>query len=68
MSEPDELLFPDKPAGRLRIYAWSPNDPPAGYVGLLKVGQTTKGDVNERIRESQGQMQQPYTLHVDEPA
>ena len=51
MSEPDESLFPDKPAGRLRIYAWSPNDPPAGYSGLIKVGQTTKADVNERIRE-----------------
>ncbi|MCO5216497.1 MAG: hypothetical protein M9950_10135 [Thermomicrobiales bacterium] len=34
----------------------------------LKVGQTTKADVNERIRESQGQMQQAYTLHVDKMA
>lgn len=34
----------------------------------MKVGQTTKANVNERIRESQGQMQQPYTLHVDELA
>ena len=32
------------------------------------MGQTTKIDVNERIRESQGQMQQAYTLHVDESA
>lgn len=63
----DELL-PEKPDARLRIYAWSPNDPPAGYAGLLKVGQTTKTDVNARIRESQGQMQQAYTLHVDELA
>ena len=63
----DELL-PEKPEARLRIYAWSPNDPPAGYAGLLKVGQTTKADVNARIRESQGQMQQVYTLHVDELA
>ncbi|TXH41646.1 MAG: restriction endonuclease, partial [Actinobacteria bacterium] len=61
-------LFPEKPESRLRIYAWSPNDPPAEYVGLLKVGQTTKADVNARIRESQGQMQQAYTLHVDELA
>ncbi|MDJ0314589.1 DEAD/DEAH box helicase family protein [Arthrobacter sp. H35-D1] len=53
---------------RLRIYAWTPNDPPANYAGLIKVGQTTKVDVNERIRESQGQMQQTYTLHVDEAA
>lgn len=63
----DELL-PEKPTARLRIYAWSPNDPPAGYAGLLKVGQTTKSDVNARIRQSQGQMQQAYTLHVDELA
>lgn len=63
----DELL-PERPKARLRIYAWSPNDPPAGYTGLLKVGQTTKTDVNARIRESQGQMQQAYTLHVDELA
>ena len=63
----DELL-PEKPEARLRIYAWSPNDPPAGYAGLLKVGQTTKADVNARIRESQGQIQQVYTLHVDELA
>ena len=63
----DELL-PERPTARLRIYAWSPNDPPVGYAGLLKVGQTTKADVNARIRESQGQMQQAYTLHVDELA
>ncbi len=63
----DELL-PERPKARLRIYAWSPNDPPAGYAGLLKVGQTTKSDVNARVRESQGQMQQAYTLLVDELA
>jgi hypothetical protein len=61
-------LFPAKPAVQLRSYAWEPNDPPAEYSGLLKVGQTTKADVNERIRESQGQMQQSYTLHVNELA
>lgn len=66
MSKPDTDLFPEKPPARLRIYAWAPNDAPAGYSGLLKVGQTTKPDVNVRIRESQGQMQQTYTLHVDE--
>jgi hypothetical protein len=63
-----EGLLPAKPVERLRIYAWSPNDPPVEYAGLLKVGQTTKADVNARIRESQGQMQQAYTLHVDELA
>jgi hypothetical protein len=68
MSKDIDSLLPEKPEVRLRIYAWSPNDPPAGYAGLLKVGQTTKADVNARIRESQGQMQQAYTLHVDELA
>lgn len=63
----DDLL-PDRPETRLRIYAWSPNDPPAAYAGCLKVGHTTKTDVNERIRESQGQMRQAYTLHVVELA
>jgi hypothetical protein len=59
-----EILAP-KAEARLRIYAWTPNDPPADYAGLIKVGQTTRDDVNERIRQSQGQMQQAYTLHVD---
>lgn len=63
----DEILLP-KPDGRLRIYGWTPNDPPPAYVGLIKVGQTTQADVNDRIRQSQGQMQQAYTLHVDEVA
>ncbi len=63
----EEILLP-KPEGRLRIYAWTPNDPPPAYAGLIKVGQTTQADVNDRIRQSQGQMQQAYTLHVDEVA
>ena len=68
VSKPIEELLPPKPEVRLRIYAWTPNDPPAAYEGLIKVGQTTLEDVNERIRQSQGQMQQAYTLHVDVPA
>lgn len=59
MNQPtvDEVLVL-KPEQRLRIYAWTPNDPPADYVGLIKVGQTTQADVNARIKQSQGQMQQ----------
>lgn len=68
MSKPIEDLLPEKPEVRLRIYAWTPNDPPADYVGLIKIGQTTEEDVNARIRKSQGQMHQAYTLHVDVPA
>ena len=60
----EEILAP-KPEARLRIYAWTPDDAPAAYTGLIKVGQTTRADVNDRIRQSQGQMQQAYTLHVD---
>lgn len=59
----DEIL-PPKQEGRLRIYTWAPNDPPPAYAGLIKVGQTTQADVNDRIRQSQGQMQQAYTLHT----
>jgi hypothetical protein len=65
MSKSIEEILAPKPEARLRIYAWTPNDPPSVYVGLVKVGQTTQDDVNERIRQSQGQMQQAYTLHVD---
>jgi hypothetical protein len=68
MGKPIEEILTPKPVGRLRIYAWTPNDPPADYVGLIKVGQTTRDDVNDRIRQSQGQMQQAYTLHIDTPA
>ncbi|HVF76023.1 MAG TPA: DEAD/DEAH box helicase family protein [Acidimicrobiales bacterium] len=60
----EEILTP-KPQARLHIYAWTPDDPPAAYVGLVKVGQTTREDVNVRIKQSQGQMQQAYTLHLD---
>jgi hypothetical protein len=60
----NDILQP-KPEARLRLYAWTPNNPPAEYVGLIKVGQTTKADVNDRIKQSQGQMHQAYTLHTD---
>ena len=59
----DEILTP-KPEARLRIYAWTFNDPPPAYAGLIKIGQTTKDNVNDRIRQSQGQAQQAYTLHT----
>ena len=68
MAKPIEEILTPKPEARLRIYAWTPNDPPATYVGLIKVGQTTQEDVNVRIQQSMGVMPHEYTLHVDELA
>lgn len=62
-----EILAP-KPEDRLRIYAWAPVEPGPAYVGLIKIGQTTQSDVNHRVRQSQGQMQHKYVLHLDEIA
>ena len=60
-------LFPGKPEGEPRLYAWSSDEVAERWRGCLKVGQTTR-DVNERIRESQGQARVDYVLEVDEPA
>ena len=68
MNRTVEQLLPGKPSARLRIYAWSPKSPAPEYQGLIKVGQTTREDVRERIRESQGQVQQEFTLYADEIA
>lgn len=65
MDHSAEVLLPPRPSARLRIYAWSPKNPAPEYQGLIKVGQTTREDVRERIRESQGQVQQEFTLHAD---
>jgi hypothetical protein len=67
MSRPIEELLPAKPEARLRIYAWSTKEIKK-FEGCLKVGQTTKKDVNERIRQSQGVAQVKYKLEVDESA
>lgn len=58
------ILTP-KPEARLRLYAWSFKNPSPEYAGLIKVGQTTRSDVNDRIKESQGQARQDYILHTD---
>ena len=68
MARSAEDLLPPRSSARLRIYAWSPKSPAPEYQGLIKVGQTTREDVRERIRESQGQVQQEFTLYVDEIA
>jgi hypothetical protein len=59
----EQVLTP-KPEARLRVYAWSFNQPPPDYAGLIKVGQSLQADVNDRIRQSMGQAQQAYTLHT----
>lgn len=68
MARSAEELLPPRSSARLRIYAWSPKNPAPEYQGLIKVGQTTREDVRERIRESQGQVQQEFTLYADEIA
>ena len=65
MGRSAEELLPPRSSARLRIYAWSPKSPSPEYQGLIKVGQTTREDVRERIRESQGQVQQEFTVHAD---
>src|SRR5579884_2149361 len=65
MTRPIEEILAPKPEARLRIYAWTPNDPPPAYAGLIKVGQTTQKNVNARIQQSMGVMPHDYTLHVD---
>lgn len=61
-------LLPPKPTSRIRIYAWAPKHPSVKYAGLIKIGQTSLPDVNQRIQISQGQMQHEYTLYVNELA
>ena len=67
MSRPEAELLPAKPESRLRIYAWSSPEVAERWRGCLKVGQTTQ-NVNDRIRQSQGQARVEYMLEVDELA
>lgn len=61
-----EELFVAKPAGQLKIYAWSTSRV-SEFEGCLKVGQTTK-DVRGRIKRSQGQMPVDFEVEVEESA
>jgi hypothetical protein len=67
LSKTDAELFSPKPDVRLRIYGWSSHEAPERWRGCLKVGQTTQ-DVNERVKQSQGQARVDYLLEVDESA
>ena len=62
----EDILAP-RPEARPRLYAWGSSEVAARWQGCLKVGQTTR-DVNERIRQSQGQARLAYRLEVDEAA
>ncbi len=48
MSEPIEVVFAERPASRLRIYAYTIDDD--GHKGMLKIGQTAR-DVKARVAE-----------------
>jgi hypothetical protein len=61
-----ELLFPDKPKVRLRIYAYSIQG--AAHEGQLKIGQTTK-EVKTRVKDQLRTAKiQNYKIELDEVA
>ncbi len=66
MTKPIEELLPEKPAARLRIYAYSIDD--AAHAGLLKIGQTTrvvKARVAQQVKTA---LIKNYTIQLDESA
>lgn len=66
MRRSEEDLLPEKPEARLRIYAYSIDDP--AHEGLLKVGQTTL-DVKSRVAQQvQTALIKNYTIQCDESA
>ena len=62
MPKPTADLLPEKPAARLRIYGWTSNEVAERWRDCIKVGQTTQANVNDRIKQSQGQARVNYTL------
>ena len=66
MTKPIEEILAPKPEARLRIYAYSIDD--AAHVGLLKVGQTTRGREDARCRAVSRPLHQELHDRVDEPA
>ena len=66
MTRTAEELFPPRPGGRLRIYAYAIDD--VAHAGLLKVGQTTK-DAKARVEEQlKTAAIANFKIHVDELA
>src|SRR5687767_10668882 len=66
MSRAIDELLPTKPEIRVRIYAYSIDDP--AHKGLLKVGQTTRA-VKQRVAEQlKTAAIKNYKIELDEPA
>lgn len=66
MSRPIEEVLVEKPAARLRIYAYSIDD--ESHRGQLKIGQTTR-DVKSRVAEQlKTAAIKNYRIEIDEPA
>ena len=66
MPKPIEELLPEKQSARLRIYAYSIDDP--AHAGLLKVGQTTQ-DVKKRVAQQlKTAAIDNFEIVLDEPA
>jgi hypothetical protein len=66
MSKPEDVLFPEKPQSRLRIYAYTISD--ADHEGLLKIGQTTQSVKSRVAQQLKTAMIKNYTIEVDESA
>ncbi len=66
MARARQDLLPEKPEARLRIYAYSINDPT--HEGMLKIGQTTQ-EVRTRIKQQlKTALITDFTIQVDESA
>ena len=66
MGKSEDELLPEKPSGRLRIYAYSIQD--EAHNGWLKIGQTTQ-DVKTRVAQQlKTAAINNYTIEVDQAA
>jgi len=59
-------IFPEKPEGRLRIYAYSIDDDAHG--GMLKIGQTTQSVQSRVEQQLKTALVKHYKIHLDESA
>jgi len=66
MTKSIDDLLPQKPEGRLRIYAYSIDDP--NHEGMLKIGQTTQSVASRVKQQLQTAMVTNYTIRVNESA